>query len=270
VNELEFLTEIAKLLAPYLPRLVVVGGFAVELFHLHPALRSAAAGVLTTRDLDLAAPDDLSIAGGKSLGRLLGEAGFREQLKGNAPVPFSELSPPVAWGAGYGVEILIPRYGPKGNEVTRFHDLGAACLRYVDLLLADPWVLTKAVCPALPADMAVRVVHPAAYLAQKLLTLEDRADPHKQRKDRAYCFSVVARAVDRRALGQETCARVRRRGFPKGAAKLRKKAAREFGEIFSVGTRDASLYLGLPAQPLLPRRVYDVMRPFVVGIGDDR
>lgn len=263
MNESEYLAKVASLLEPYLENLVVIGGFAVELFHHHPMIRPAAERILTTHDLDLAAPEDLQILGGQSLKDRLVGAGFTERLRGDTHPPFSELEPPDAWGTGYGVELLVPLMGPKEKAVTEVHGFGAAKLRYVDLLLRDPWLLTAQHDPALSNDLSVRVAHPAAYLAQKLLTVGDRANPAKQRKDRAYCYSVVARADDRAALGRETLRRAeQRRG--QAVRNLRARSCAEFGAPTSRGARDAARYLGRRA--VTASRVHQVMADFLAGL----
>ncbi len=94
----------AFLLEPYLGKVVVIGGLAYELYDLHPEVGPVAAYAMTTRDLDLAAPDDLRMVNGVPLAAPFFEAGFSEIHKGRAH-PTSELRPPENWGAGYGVEV---------------------------------------------------------------------------------------------------------------------------------------------------------------------
>lgn len=263
----QLLARIADALGPYRSRVVVVGGFAFELFRYHPAVGEAARGVLTTLDVDLAAPEDMVPVGGATLGKQLFKAQFTEKLLGGTDPPLSALIPPPTWGTGYHVEVLVPAWAGQAKGVVKFHDLRAAQLRYLGIMLRDPWELDLGTITGEAGEVVVRVAQPGAYLAQKVLTVGDRSDPDKQKKDRAYCYALVARSKDRRALGVDAVERVRTFRFKGWVAKLRKRVGVEFESATSIGCRDASRYLSRPGAPgPPPAHVHATMADFVAGV----
>lgn len=63
----DFLGYVLRAIAPYVDSLVLVGGFAVRLYRLHP--RAAPTGIvsLVTFDADFVAPPELKIKAGRRL-----------------------------------------------------------------------------------------------------------------------------------------------------------------------------------------------------------
>jgi hypothetical protein len=165
-----------------------------------------------TRDADFAAPEKVAIHGDR-IPDLLLAAGFREQLKGDPPVATYH---PVEKGGLY-VEFIAPLTGsetdrrgrPKGNV----NVAGAAAprLRYVDLLLTEPWELHLTAESGLPFDppgVRARVAHPTAYLAQKVLSAPKRRAQEKRAKDLLYIADTLTLFGSRLAELRDPAARV--------------------------------------------------------------
>jgi hypothetical protein len=101
---------------------------------------------------------------------------------------------------GLYVEFIAPLRG-GGHTRTGAPDdtlsiagITAARLRYVDLLLFEPWQLelTPGTGFELGADkLAVHVANAASYLAQKVLTLGRRQHPAKRFKDALYIHDTL-------------------------------------------------------------------------------
>ena len=183
--------------------LVVVGGTAHRLFPLHPLGRDPGFALLSTEDVDFAAPLGLQHDGSRELLDRLLEAGFEEKIRGAEDPAFiyplrdqeHAYLQFIANLTGSGTK----RSGEK-DRLMRFSGIHAEKLRHVDLLLHSTWyVQLSADGIALP----VRVVNPSAYLVQKLLTIGERA-PAKRAKDLLYVFDTLTIFADAlRQLGDQ-------------------------------------------------------------------
>jgi len=158
---------------------------------------------LATEDVDLAAPLELQHDGSRRLLDRLLEAGFDEEVRGAEEPAF--IYPLRGQERAYLQFIAnltgsgTKRSGDR-DRLMRFSGIHAEKLRHVDVLLHATWnVRLEAEGIARP----VRVANPSAYLAQKLLTLEER--PSAQRaKDLLYVFDTLAIfAESARQLGEQ-------------------------------------------------------------------
>ncbi len=202
------LLRAAESLSGALDRLVVVGGTAHRLFPMHALANAPVHELLTTEDVDFAAPLELAHDGSRELLDRLVAAGFREQVGGGDVGVHTYHAD--ALGAGY-VQFIAPLTGSgveRGGEqqrVLRFSGLVAERLRGVDLLLRQPWSLDL---DTSAGSLAVRVVNPVAFLVQKLLLLAgpsragrgvgalDTAGASKRGKDLLYIHDTLAIFAD--------------------------------------------------------------------------
>lgn len=192
-------------------RLVVVGGTAHRLYARHPLARETGQMPLTTEDVDLAAPGDLSSTRDQRLLQGLLAAGFDEVVRGAEEPTFlytlrsdaQTYIQFVAHATGSGRK----RSGERDRLMT-FSGIRAEKLGHVDILLHAPWTVTMDVDPSggplSPRDrvaaapsgaegntLDVHVANPPAYLAQKLLTLASRPFD-KRGRDLLYVFDTLA------------------------------------------------------------------------------
>lgn len=181
-------------LAPALGSLVVVGGTAHRLFPLHELGSQPDHELLTTEDVDLAAPLELGWSCGVDLLGCLRAAGFEEHIRGaEHPAHTYRLPPPET---SY-LQFIAPLTGSGAkrdgsrDRTLRFAGIHAEKLRDVDLLLHAPWTLPTR---AGGTELSLRIVNPAAYLVQKLLVIGRRRE--KRPKDLLYVFETLTLFAD--------------------------------------------------------------------------
>lgn len=220
----DFLAHVLKTFRPYLNTFVLVGGFAVRLYELHPRAAPAAARVLRTFDADLAAPVAQIPIAEKSLAKLAEAGGFEPECRGDAVPPVMKFAPkrgldePVGVDQ-YTVEFLIPMTGApvgRGGRVVVTSDIQegvtAQRLRYLDLLFESPWRVSLARLRGIPEKtraIEVRLPHPGFFIVQKSLISEELNRQDKRPKGMAYIYQVVS--LFRRelpALAEEVRARM--------------------------------------------------------------
>lgn len=253
-------------LRPYLGDLVIAGAWAHKLLRLHPLASPPDFAPLSTRDADLAAPEHLEIRG-SSIPDLLVGAGFREVLRGGDP-PAAEYH---ATGdeAGPYVEFIAPLSGPETDRhgaprnVAIVAGAAAARLRFVDLLLVDPWELRLPCADVFQAalpSLSVRVASPAAYLAQKALSLPRRRDGAKKANDMLHLSDTLTLFGAHLAELREPASHV--------LAHLRRTTRRELSKLCANLWSDAALLQeaaaiaeksGRPAPPT-PERISTICR----------
>jgi hypothetical protein len=198
---LEF-QRLVDALQPYLPDVVVVGGWAHRLFTRHPLAASPGFVPLMTDDADVAVPLRLRRREVTLLDRLE-EAGFTEDMKGDDKPPVTHYR--LGEGEFY-VEFLAPTTGESvrrsgERDVTaRVQGIVAQKLPHVDVLLVEPWTVSL---PSAGRDaVQVRIPNAVTYLAQKVLVLPDR-EKDKQSNDVVYVHDTLMMFADNLpALGQ--------------------------------------------------------------------
>lgn len=161
-------------LRPWLPELVVVGGWAHRMHFRHPSAGRPTFGPVTTRDADVAFASNARLRG--DIAKALSDAGFREELT-------SDQVPPIAQyrlGAddqGFYVEFLAPQTGSgirrDGREDATVYKAGVTAqrLRHLEVLLLEPWevIVGGAGSDFVPDPVAVRIANPVTFIVQKLL-----------------------------------------------------------------------------------------------------
>lgn len=229
-----------------LDRLVVVGGTAHRLFPMHPLANPLDAPLLTTEDVDFAAPLELEHDGSRELLARLTRAGFRESVGGvDPPVHTYHLDEPN----GAYLQFIAPKRGPdrrrsgeRASRTLRFSGLIAERLREVDLLMKQPWPLALTVEGR---STQVLVVNPSAFLLQKLLLLGNPTrtqslpdDPiegsggTKRGKDLLYIYDTIGIFADElEALGAKAAL-----PWDSLSTRLVRRAGRELSKLASSPT----------------------------------
>jgi hypothetical protein len=173
-------------LAPWLDQIVIVGGWAHQLYRLHPLAQDLSYLPLTTLDTDVAVPAKLRVGEQDIRERLLAH-GFTEELLGESRPPATHYLL-NGESSGFYAEFLTPLIGGeydrkhKRKATTESAGITSQALRYIELLLNDPWSID------LESDgLAVRVpiANPVAYLAQKVL-IHKKRERHDRAKDILY------------------------------------------------------------------------------------
>jgi Nucleotidyltransferase len=181
VNDRESFERLVTALAPWLDHVVVVGGWAHQLYRLHPHAQELEYLPLMTLDTDVAVPAKLPVGEHDIRERLLAH-GFTEELFGDSRPPATHYR--LGGGAtGFYAEFLTPLIG---SQYDREHkrkvtmDIAGVIsqqLRHIELLLHHPWSIDFE-SDALTAK--IQVANPVSFLAQKVLIHHKR-----QREDRA-------------------------------------------------------------------------------------
>ena len=195
---MEDLTNLARLveaIRPWLPHLVIVGGWAHRLHRFHSLATNQDYQPLRTRDVDIAFSLNAPLEG--DLRDALKQAGFEEELSG-------EYTPPVTHyhlgeeDAGFYAEFLtvkqgsgIKRDGKPDLTISRA-GITAQKLRHLELLLAEPWKVQVGADGKVPIERVVDLVvpNPVSFIVQKLLIHKHR-DADKKAQDVLYIHDTV-------------------------------------------------------------------------------
>lgn len=231
-------------LDPWLGQVVIVGGWAHRLYHLHPAAQKLDFAPLMTLDADVALPLKLP-ANTPSLREALVASGFEEEFRGDDQPPATHYH----WGdkeQNFYAEFLTPLTGSgytrsgKRKATAQVAGINSQRLRFLELLLNHPWTVALGVEDfGFAAPKIVRIANPAGFLAQKLL-IHSKRSAEDQAKDILYVHDTLqvfgARLND---LRDEWISRIRP-GLRSQAAKTIETAHEWlFGEITDV-TRAAA------------------------------
>ena len=190
-------TQLVIGLHPYLPQIVLVGGWAHRLFQYHPWGKPLEFEVLMTEDADLGVPIPLLSLplDTPDIHTLLLQAGFHWSGREGGDL----YSLGIEEGNFY-VEFIAPLIGsatdrggrPKAQA--RVGGINAEMLRYVDLLLKEPWQYALVPEHGFSWEKVknpLRVANPVSYLMQKVLTVERRPQESKKAKDVLYIHDTL-------------------------------------------------------------------------------
>lgn len=195
MNDLDALAKLAQALSPWRVHLVFIGGWAHRIHRFSPRANKLKYQPIFTRDTDLAFANRAPIEG--DIKAALIDHGFKEQLAG-------EHKPPVAHytlgdeNGGFYAEFLTPLIGSgvkrsgEQDATMTMAGISAQKLRYLDILLVDPWVITldsQSGIP-LPSSMDVQVANPLNFIIQKFLIQKDRPAA-KQAQDVLYIYDTI-------------------------------------------------------------------------------
>lgn len=225
---------------------------------------------LRTQDADLAGPDKL-VPKSENLKTLLTAAGFTEHLKGDDRPPVAEYELEGV-GASLSLEFICPLFGPPtlrdGTPKNTKALLGVSAqrLRYVELLLVDPWpvTLTERV-DAKELTQTLRVANPVSFIVQKLLALPKRNPPDKRGKDVLYVHDTLLAFGANGALLRKLWERLQEHLTPAARASFKaqtEKLTKGVGDLHG-----AALRIARDAGRADLRAPEDVRRTLEVGTG---
>jgi len=168
-------------LEPWLDQVVIIGGWAHQLYRLHSHAQELDYPPLTTLDTDVAVPAKLPVGEQDIRARLLAH-GFTEEFLGDDHPPATHYRL-GGEASGFYAEFLTPLVGSeydrkhKRKATTEIAGISSQQLRYIELLLHRPWSIN------LGSDefaARIQIANPVSFLTQKVLIHEKRG-----REDRA-------------------------------------------------------------------------------------
>lgn len=197
-------------LEPWLGQVVIVGGWAHQLYRLHPHSQHLDYPPLSTLDTDIAVPERLHVGEEDIRARLLAQ-GFTQEF-------FGEDHPPATHygfggdASGFYVEFLTPLVGSeldrkqKRKATAEVAGIASQRLRHIDLLLHHPWSISF---EASRFTATIQIANPVSFLVQKILihgrrTRDDRAKDILYMHDTLEVFG--ARIPELRELWRDTVA----------------------------------------------------------------
>ena len=236
MEDLANFVRLVEAIRPWLPHLVIVGGWAHRLHRFHPLATSQEYQPLRTRDVDLAFSLNAPLEG--DLRDALKQAGFEEELSG-------EYTPPVTHyhlgeeDAGFYAEFLTVKQGSgvkrggKSDLTILKAGITAQKLRHLELLLTGPWKVQVGVESKVPIERAVDLVvpNPVSFIVQKLL-IHKRRDADKKAQDVLYIHDTLqlfGASLDQLRTVWES--EVRSKMLPKTAKGALATASELFGNV---------------------------------------
>ena len=139
VQDSDAFRRLIAALEPWLDQVVIVGGWAHQLYRMHPSAQELEYQPLGTLDADVAVPARLPAAEPDIRSRLLAH-GFTEEFLGNDHPPATHYRL-VGDGTGFYAEFLTPLIGSaydrnkRRKATTEVSGVASQRLRYIELLL---------------------------------------------------------------------------------------------------------------------------------------
>ena len=259
-HDLRQFARLVDALEPWLDRVLFIGGWAHRLFRERPEAARLSYPPLRTGDVDVAL-DPRAMARDAGIPERLAASGFREEFLGDDRPPVTHYSLGDD-ASGFYVEFLSPllsgdRRRDGSRDVTvRIAGVTAQKLRYLDILLVEPWTVTIGEGQGVPLvrRTAILIPNPASFIVQKLLIAarrrrEDRAKDVLYVHDTIELFAPTLEALRtlfsasiEPALSRSTCLALQR-------------AAAAYGEVTDP-IREAALIAGYRA--LTPQVIQEV------------
>jgi hypothetical protein len=246
---------------PWLGQIVIIGGWAHQLYRLDPRSRQLDYAPIMTLDADIAIPHQLELKQ-PDLRRCLLANGFREELMGDDQ-PSATHYHLADSGTGFYAEFLTPLYGSeytragKRNATIRIAEAVSQKLRHIEILPKAPWSVTldESNGFSFPQPRTVNVANPAAFLAHKVFIRTKRTHA-KFDKDILYIHDTLQNfGAHLPELHREWMTKVRPRLHARSVRTVESAAKRIFGEM-SDAVRQAALIAG--ARRLSPEAVLEV------------
>jgi len=178
-------------LAPWLDQIIIVGGWAHQLYRLHPRAQQLNYPSLRTLDTDIALPATLPVGEQDIRARLLAH-GFREEFFGEDRPPATHYYL-VDEASGFYAEFLSPLYGSEIDRDTRrkatseIAGVVSQRLRHIELLLRNPWSIDFD-SGGLAAK--IQIANPVSFLAQKVL-IHGKRGREDRAKDILYVHDTI-------------------------------------------------------------------------------
>lgn len=178
-------------LEPWLDQVVIIGGWAHQLYRQHPSAQEMDYPPLRTLDTDVAVPLKLPNRNEDIHARLLARD-FKADILGDHRPPITRYvlrDEP----SGFFVEFLTPligaEYDRKGRRKATMEVAGIASqrLRHLEILLHRPWSIDFS---SNELEARVQIANPVSYIAQKVL-IHGRRKREDRAKDILYMHDTL-------------------------------------------------------------------------------
>jgi hypothetical protein len=170
VQDRDSFKRLVAALAHWLDQVVIVGGWAHQLYRLHPKAQHLDYPPLLTLDADVAVPAKLH-AKEQDIRERLVSYGFTEEFLGNDRPPATHYHL-GGEESGFYAEFLTPLVGSESDRTHKrkatkeISGIVSQQLRHIELLLHRPWSIDLE-CEGFTAR--IQIANPVSFLAQKLL-----------------------------------------------------------------------------------------------------
>jgi hypothetical protein len=244
-SDVGYFARLVDALEPWIDQVVIIGGWAHRLYRQHPLAQPLDYEPLGTFDTDIAVPLDLPATGEQIRARLL-ERDFREELMGDMQPPAAHYRV-VSGDNSFYAEFLTPlegsavKRGGRRDVTARVSGVSVQKLRYLELLLQNPWDVMIAPATNDPTPGVRRILLPnaAAFLVQKILIHEKR-DRDRRAKDILYIHDTIDTFGGNLAAIREHWQTNVRPALHAKAARVVERAAEEYFREVDDTTREAA------------------------------
>jgi len=189
------LLKTLAVLRPYLPQIVIGGGWAPFLYYRYLAKNREHTPVLT-RDIDFMVGHQIPIVGPQTIDEILTKEAKLTTAFKNLDNPAVIHYEGTIDGVEVEIEFLTDQTGSQEERVLIVQKgLHAEALRYVSIIVENTLLLEIDNAESAQGDgpLIVQVPKPAAYIFQKGLSFPARRDKQKASKDLYYIFDILAK-----------------------------------------------------------------------------
>jgi hypothetical protein len=260
-SDVEYFARLVDALEPWLDQVVIIGGWAHRLYRLRPLAQPLEYEPLGTFDTDIAVPLDLPATGGQIRARLL-ERNFREELMDDMQPPAAHYRVETGDNSFY-AEFLTPlegsavKRGGRRDVTANVSGVSVQKLRYLELLLQNPWDVMIAPAVGYPTPGFRRILLPnaAAFLVQKILIHEKR-DRDRRAKDILYIHDTIETfGGNLAAIREQWQTNVRPALHAKATCVVERTAEEHFREVDDTTREAARIATGRNLTPEMVREV---------------
>ena len=189
------LLKTLAVLRPYLPQIVIGGGWAPFLYYRYLAKNRELTPVLT-RDIDFMVGHQVPIVGSQTIDEILTKEAKLTTAFKNLDNPAVIHYEGTIEGVEVEIEFLTDQTGSQEERVLVVQKgLHAVALRYISIIVENILQLEIEDAESAQGDcpLIVQVPKPAAYIFQKGLSFPARRDKQKASKDLYYVFDILVK-----------------------------------------------------------------------------
>lgn len=227
--------KLLEALRGYNKEIVVIGGLANALYEFHNLGAKSPLATIATKDLDVLVSTKVTVIDERIVKKLKDE-GFKVE-----PIPSQDkiITKFKFEDSNFEIEFLCPKYGEdplrgKDQLVTEVQEgLTAQPLRYLDLALFKPWVVSSEVIPSLNGlNLDIQIPSAGAYLIQKFIIKGDINRARFNQKDAFYTYELLLKFKDNLKVVAESVGETELFNFRKENYKKVKSFRKDFAGYY--------------------------------------